>query len=406
VIIVGAGPYGLSVAAHLRAHGVNFQIFGKPMYSWREQMPKGMLLKSDGFASDISTPASTFTLKHYCAQEGIEYDDTRIPVKINTFISYGLTFQKRLVPELDTRLVVQIEEADCGFKVELEDGETVYASHVVLAVGITHFAYTPELFRGLGREFVTHSSEHSDPQRLRGRRVGIIGAGASALDLAGLLKDAGADVSVLARRAAVKFHDAPGAKRPSLWKRLRSPRTGVGPGWKSKLVTDFPGLFYFLPENFRLRVVKRYLGPSAGWTVKERIVGRVPVHTGLTPQSAQIRDRQVHLTFRDTNGKQVEHDFHQVITATGYRVDVRRLRFLDSSLIARLKTIENAPVLSPNFESSVPGLYFVGVASAFSFGPVMRFAFGSRYAAIRLTRHLAKLSAKQPVPEYSEVFTR
>jgi hypothetical protein len=236
--------------------------------------------------------------------------------------------------------------------------------------------------------------------------VGVIGAGASALDLAGLLKDAGADVSVLARRSAVKFHDPPGPKPPSLWKRLRSPQTGVGPGWKSKLVTDYPGLFHYLPENFRLRVVKRYLGPSAGWTVKERIVGRVPVHTGLTPREAEIRNGRVHLKFTDANGSTVEHDFDQVITATGYRVDVRRLRLLDSSLLTKLKTIENAPVLSLNFESSVPGLYFVGVASAFSFGPVMRFAFGSRYAAIRLTGHLSKVSARQPVPEYSEALTQ
>jgi len=405
VVIVGAGPYGLSVAAHLRAHGVNFQIFGKPMYTWREQMPKGMLLKSDGFASDLSTPKSEFTLARYCSQEGIEYDDTRVPVKLETFVSYGMAFQKRLIPELDTRLVSHIEEADCGFRLELEDGEVVYASHVVLAVGISHFSYMPEVFRNLGRPFVTHSSEHSDPTRLAGRTVGVVGAGASALDLAGLLKDAGADVSVLARRSAVKFHDPPGPKPPSLWKRLRAPRTGVGPGWKSKLVTDFPGLFHFLPEKTRLRIVKRYLGPSAGWTVKERIVGRVPVNTGLTPRRAEVRAGRVHIEFIDANGKAVEHAFEHLITATGYRVDVSRLRFLDPCLAARIRKVENAPVLSRDFESSVPGLYFVGVASAFSFGPVMRFAFGSRYTAIRITRHLAKLSARQPVPEFSEALT-
>lgn len=407
VVIVGAGPYGLSVAAHLRACGVNFQIFGKPMYTWREQMPKGMVLKSDGFASDLSTPESTFTLKHYCSQEGIEYDDTRVPVKLDTFISYGLTFQKRLVPELDTRLVTLIEEADCGFKLQLEDGETVYASHVVLAVGISHFSYMPEVFRGLSKEFVTHSSEHSDPSLQSGRTVGVIGAGASALDLAGLLKDAGANVSVLARRSAVKFHDPPSPTKPSLWKRLRAPQTGVGPGWKSKLATDYPGIFHYLPENFRLKVVKRYLGPSAGWTVKERIVGRVPVHTGLTPRGTRIKGGRVQVEFTDASGKIVQHEFDQIITATGYRVDMRRLRFLDSSLLAKLKTTENAPVLSLNFESSVPGLFFVGVASAFSFGPVMRFAFGSRYTAIQLTKHLAKLRAHQPVPqsEYSEAVT-
>jgi Pyridine nucleotide-disulphide oxidoreductase len=372
------------------------------MYTWSKQMPKGMLLKSDGFASDISTPESVFTLKHYCSEQGIEYDDTRVPVKIDTFISYGLTFQKRLVPELDTRLVTHLEEADCGFKLELEDGETVYASHVVLAVGISHFAYTPSLFRDLGREFISHSSEHNDPTLMSGRKVGVIGAGASALDLAGLLKDGGADVAVMARRSAVKFHDPPSPKPPSLWKRIRSPRTGIGPGLKSRFFTDAPGLFHLLPEETRLRIVKRYLGPSAGWTVKERIVGRVPVNTGMTPRHAEVRDGQVYLEFTDASGKTVEHSFEHVIAATGYRVDVRRLGFLDPSMMARLKTIENAPALSLNFESSVPGLYFVGVASAFSFGPVMRFAFGARYTAIRITRHLAKLSARQPVPELTE----
>ena len=402
VVIVGAGPYGLSIAAHLRAAGINFQIFGKPMFTWREQMPRGMMLKSDGFASDLSTPESVFTLRHYCAEQGIDYDDTRVPVKIDTFINYGMAFQKRMVPELDTRLVRHLEEADCGFRVVLEDGESVYASHVVLAVGISHFAYTPALFRSLGPEFVTHSSQHSDPERMRGRKVGVVGAGASALDLAGLLKDAGADVAVMARRSAVRFHDKPGAKLPSLWKRLRNPRTGIGPGWKSRFFTDFPALFHKLPESTRLRIVKRYLGPSAGWTVKEKIVGRVPVHTGLTPVSAQVRDGQVHVVFTDQSGKTVEHTVDHLITATGYRVDVHRLEFLDSALLEKISTAENAPVLSDKFESSVPGLYFVGVASAFSFGPVMRFAFGDRYTALRLTRRLAKVSARQPVPELSE----
>ena len=59
--IVGAGPYGLSIAAHLRERGVNFRIFGTPMRTWREQMPRGMLLKSDGFASNLSDPQPVLT---------------------------------------------------------------------------------------------------------------------------------------------------------------------------------------------------------------------------------------------------------------------------------------------------------------------------------------------------------
>jgi thioredoxin reductase len=405
VAIVGAGPYALSIATHLRSRGVNFRIFGKPMYTWQEQMPKGMLLKSDGFASNISDPDSEFTLEKFCSLQNIPYDHTRIPVGLDTFIAYGSAFQQRMVPELDDRLVTSVEQDDCGFRLQLEDGQTVYASHVVLSVGISHFSYIPDCLSHLGPEFVTHSSAHNDPTKMKGRNVAVIGAGASALDLAGLLKDADADVTVIARRSAVRFHNPPDPKPDSLWKKIRHPRSGIGPGWKSRFFTDTPGLFHLLPEDMRLRIVKRYLGPSAGWTVKERIVGRVPVKLGLTPRKAELRDGKIHLELTDKDGNTVEHVADHVIAATGYRVDLNRLTFLHPGLAAKLNTVEDAPVLSLNFESSVPGLYFVGVASAFSFGPVMRFAFGARYTAFRITRHLARTSARQPVPEATEAVT-
>ena len=63
VAIVGAGPYGLSIAAHLRARSINCGIFGPAMDVWQRHMPKGMLLKSDGFASNLSEPDGSFTLE-------------------------------------------------------------------------------------------------------------------------------------------------------------------------------------------------------------------------------------------------------------------------------------------------------------------------------------------------------
>src|SRR5216684_8632385 len=89
VAIIGAGPYGLSVAAHLRGLGVPFRIFGRPMDSWLAHMPKGMMLKSDGFASNIYDPGGGFTLEKFCAQRGIEYANMGIPVRLDTFTAYG-----------------------------------------------------------------------------------------------------------------------------------------------------------------------------------------------------------------------------------------------------------------------------------------------------------------------------
>jgi cation diffusion facilitator CzcD-associated flavoprotein CzcO len=390
VAIVGAGPYGLSVAAHLRSMGVDFRIFGKPMYTWREQMPLGMSLKSDGFASSLSDAEGVHTIGAYCRQQGIVYDDTRVPVHIETFIAYGQSFQKHLVPELEESLVTHIEKTADGFRLHLEDGGIAEAKRVVLAIGINHFHYVPEVLSHLPAEYLSHSSSHKDPAGLKGRSVIVIGSGASALDLATLMHESGVDVTVLSRRSALKFH-APPAQSPSLWKQLRWPQTGIGPGWKAKFFTDAPAAFHLLPEDVRLRIVKRYLGPSGGWWLKDRFVDKVPHKLGLTPQNAEIKDGKVQIAFQDQSNAKVVYTADHIIAATGYRVDVRRLHFLSQELQNQISQVQNTPVLSSAFQSSVPGLYFVGVATANSFGPVMRFAFGADYTAKRISRHLAKL---------------
>src|SRR5580693_2316182 len=107
--IIGAGPYGLSIAAHFRGRGIPFRIFGRPMDSWLSHMPKGMMLKSDGFASNIYDPAKEFTLGRFCAERGIPFADSGIPVDLDTFAAYGLAFKERMVPELEDRLVSRVE---------------------------------------------------------------------------------------------------------------------------------------------------------------------------------------------------------------------------------------------------------------------------------------------------------
>jgi len=228
--IIGAGPYGLSVAAHLRRSGVPFRIFGRPMDSWVAHMPKGMMLKSDGFASNIYEPESSFTLEKFCAERGIEYAHAGTPVRLETFAAYGLAFKDRMVPELEDKLVANVQRLRDGFELQLADGETVQARTVVLAVGITHFDYVPENLAHLPAEFLSHSSRHHDVEQFRGREVVVIGGGSSALDWAALLQEAGANVQLVARQAALKFHGKLTGKERSLWERIQRPQTGLGPG--------------------------------------------------------------------------------------------------------------------------------------------------------------------------------
>lgn len=396
IAIVGAGPYGLSLAAHLKRKGISFRIFGRPMDSWLRHMPKGMLLKSDGFASTVADPDLNFTLKHFCEEKGIAYADLGIPVRLDTFSAFGLAFRDRLVPELEDTLVTQLERDANGFTLRLENGQVVAARRVVLAIGITHFQHTPATLAHLPAEFASHSFARHDLEPFRGRKVAVIGGGSSAIDLAALLRDNGCDVHLVARAPKLKFHEKQQMDKPrSLWERIRRPQSGIGPGLKSRFFANSPGVFRFLPEALRLMWVRTHLGPAGGWFAKDMIEGRVPLILGHSVEGAEVKDGQVQLELQGPDGRRhllVDH----VIAATGYKVDLERLKFLSDDIRKGIKVVEKSPVLSSNFESSIPGLYFMGVAAANSFGPVMRFAFGATFAASRVTRGVAKSLAKDP----------
>jgi thioredoxin reductase len=391
IAIVGAGPYGLSLAAHLRGQGIPFRIFGRPMESWLLHMPKSMSLKSDGFASNISDPNGELTLKKFCAERGFEYADMQMPVKLDIFTSYGLTFRDRMVPELEEKFVSNIERTNDGFRLRLEDGEELTARRVILAIGITHYAWMPEVLAALPPEFVSHSFRHIEAEKFNGKSVIVVGGGSSATDLAAELHEGGAKVQLIARQKEMNFHSAPQiGKKRSLWKRIRHPKSGLGPGLRSATFCTFPTLFRLLPASLRVEIVRRHLGPSGTWFTKERIDGKVQIQLGAAIEHAEVKNGRVHLRVRLAQGGSREYAADHLVAATGYHVDLDRLKFLSPELNRQIKDLNRTPILSGNFESSVPGLYFAGVSAANSFGPMMRFAFGATFTA----RHLAKCLVK------------
>jgi len=393
--IIGAGPYGLSVAAHLRRTGVSFRIFGRPMDSWVAHMPKGMMLKSDGFASNIYDPESAFTLERFCAERGIDYANAGTPVRLETFAAYGLAFKDRMVPELEDKMVANVHRVRGGFELQLADGETFQARTVILAVGITHFDYVPESLAHLPTEFLSHSARHHEVEPFRGRDVVVIGGGSSAMDLAGLLHEAGAHVELVSRRKELKFHSQPTGIPRSRWQQIRHPQSGLGPGLRSRFFADAPSVFYYLPERFRVQAVRKTLGPSGGWFIRDKVIGKVPLHLGCTPTGAGVKNGRVHLSVRTAEGSEREIAAEHIIAATGYRVNLERLKFLSPEILSQIKTVDGSPKLSSSFESSVAGIYFAGVAAAVSFGPVMRFAFGAGFAARRISQTMTKAFAEK-----------
>ena len=258
------------------------------------------------------------------------------------------------------------------------------------AVGITWFAHMAATLRDLPDWAASHSYAHRDVSQFKSREVIVLGAGASAIDLAALLKDCGADVRVMARAERIRFHIATDSTDTSFLRQVQQPTTSIGPGWRSFFCANTPLLFHRMPERLRLRATRNHLGPAPGWFMRERVEGRIPMLLGRDILHAQTEGDRVALRVTDRDGAQTTLTCDHIIAATGYRPELHKLPFLAPELLRSIAQLENTAILSDQFETSVPGLYFTGPAAANSFGPLMRFMAGAEFAAPRLAAHLAR----------------
>jgi FAD-dependent urate hydroxylase len=385
IAIIGAGPYGLSAAAHLgRLPNTKLLVFGRPMSFWQDQMPRGMFLRSGWRASYIADPEQALTLEKY--QSGIG-ERVPTPVPLDRFVSYGMWFQKQVVPELDTRLVERVTPISDRFRLSLEGGDTTIVDRVVVTAGIAPFAYTPPEFSSLPNSLASHASEHKDFAAFRGKNVAVVGGGQSALESAALLKEAGADVQVFVREKQLHFLGwRKRITRFQLLSKLLYSWTDVGPAGLSQLVSH-PDYFRFLPRGIQDPIARRCIRPAgAGW-LRSRLDG-VRLHLGRTIVDAQVKDSRLKLQTGTGSSYSVDH----LLIGTGYKVEISKYRFLSPELLASIRQTDGYPSLNEYFESSVPGLYFLGAPAAWSFGPLMRFVAGAGFGCARLATSLGRLA--------------
>src|SRR5260370_18746500 len=209
VAIVGAGPYGLQIAAHVRAADWDYRHFGMPMRLWQGAVPRGMFLKSEGFASNLSDPEGTHTLAAFCKATGRPYADIGLPVALDTFVSYGQWFRSERGLPVEEVNVTGLAQRDGGFELNLGNGELARARKVVIPIGVEHFAYLPETLSKLPSTLCTHSCGHADMAAFRGQEVIVVGAGQAALESAALLHENGAPVQLLSRKPPLAWNSEP-----------------------------------------------------------------------------------------------------------------------------------------------------------------------------------------------------
>jgi FAD-dependent urate hydroxylase len=382
VAVLGAGPYGLSVAAHLRGAGLEAAVFGEPMSFWTRNMPVGMFLRSSARASNISDPEGTHTLVRYEQALGAPVPK---PVPLEEFVRYAEWFRSELVQNIDERGVVRLDRVEGGFRVLLADGDALSASRVVVAGGIAPFARRPAVFEGLPTSRVSHSVELRDPGAFRGKRIAVVGAGQSALESAALLHEAGADVELVARASRLVWIPARSETPAFVERQLRRlfyPPTEVGPrglNW----IAAAPDAFRRLPRGVQAGTDRACMAPMGAAWLRPRF-GEFPVTLGRSVVEADADDGHVRMTLDDGDRREVDH----VLLGTGFRVDVTRYGFLAPELLRQVRLDDGYPLLTTGLESSVPGLHFVGAPAARIFGPVVRFVIGTAYVAPALTRQV------------------
>jgi FAD-dependent urate hydroxylase len=388
IAIIGAGPYGLSLAAHIAERNIEHRIFGSPMQFWSQIAEAGgeRYLKSYCFGANISTPRPGYCFADYSEPRGLE---TFEPCSIGDFAAYGKWFQHKNVPWVEDHDVTRLSKPNGQFYITLKSGEEFPASNVVIATGLSYFAHVPPILSRLPAPLVTHTSNVIRFDKFKGRRVAVVGAGQSALEAAALLSEFGASPELLIRERSILWQTRVSKSR-SLWRKLRSPISGLGTGPKAWALTRFPGAMHRAPAAWRTRFVKSHLPPEGAWWLRKRVENRVPVHPQTVIIDAFEREGQAVLRLRNgADSRQHELVVDNVIAGTGYDLSVDRLEFLDPSLRRSIARLERAPRLSAVFEASVPGLHFIGPASAMSFGPLFRFVVGAEYTARRVCAHLA-----------------
>ena len=366
LLIIGAGPFGLSLAAYAKHLGIDFLVAGNPMEFWVKNMPEGMFLRS---ASDWSLdPTDRFSIMNYLGVLGKIPKDVE-PLSLDFYLNYARWFQDETGIETIPEYVTRLDQTENGFLATFGDEKVIEARNVVVAIGMGYFKNYPAALTDIlpsGR--YEHTCDAVQLSEYMGRRVLILGGRQSAFKWAALLNDNGAkEVHVAHRHESPKFAEADWSWVPPL---------------VDGMVTN-PAWFRGLPQDEKDAIVKRMWGEGRlkvePWLERRVMKPNTSIHQKTSLVSCVERGDGA-LDIKFDNGDAFVVD--DVILATGYKVELERLPFLQNGNVLDKVEVKNGfPVLDPHFQSTARGLYFTSMPAGQDFGPFFGFTVSVRASA-------------------------
>ena len=366
LLIIGAGPFGLAIAAQAAHDGIEHLIVGKPMEFWQRNMPKGMFLRS---ACDWHLdPLDVHTIEAYLQTQGKTPSDVE-PLSLEFYLSYVKWFQKQKNIQPLPVYIKKIERTNEHFLATTDDDRIINAQRVVLAPGFTHFTHIPrELKAKLPEHRYQHTCQFIDFSETRNKRYLIIGGLQSAFEWAALLVEAGASVVHVSHR-----HPTPEfAVAEWLWINQLVDDMVENPNWFRRLSqAEKDAISYRMWAEGRLKL-EPWLEPR----IKNDRVKLWP-HTEL---ASCVQNETGELLATLTNGETLNVD--HIVLATGYKVNIAQVPVLAAgNILERLETRNGFPVLDDHFETSVPGLFITSMPAGQDFGPFFGFTISVRTSA-------------------------
>lgn len=310
VAVIGGGMAGLAACAMLTQLGIAARIYDRAPAGY--EGPWATTARMETLRSPkqltgpaLGLPALTFRA-WFEAQFGRDAWDALDKIPRLQWMDYLRWYRRVLALDVrnDHRVDLVLPRADGLVELRMTAPQgplRVLARRVVLATGRDGLggAYLPPFAQTLTRCVRAHSSDELDYGTLRGKRVGVVGAGASAMDSAATALEAGAaSVDLLIRRAEM-------------------PRINKSKG------SNNPGLthgHYDLPDEWKWRL-RHYINaqqvpPPRGSTLRVSRHPNARFHLGCPIESVEQRGKTLHVA---TPRGVFELDF--LLLSTGFRVD-------------------------------------------------------------------------------------
>lgn len=378
LLIIGAGPYGLAMAAYAKHHNIDYKIVGKSMEFWKLNTPEGMYLRSD-YEWHLD-PIEIHTIENFLKTRNQTLSEFKL-LSRELFIEYAEWFQSQKSIEVISEYVerLNILDGNQGFEVVLETGKKFLAANILIAIGFGYFKYTPPNLRErLPKNCFVHTCDFTDFKELRGKRCLIIGGRQSAFEWAALINEQGAQEVHICYQ-----HRTPSFTKPDfLWVKSDIEKFSNNPSW-----------YRDLDQKAQQLIVKRFW--EEGRTkLEEWLSSRIEVDSILKHSQTKLEyceelpSSEIKVSL--DSGEELIVD--KIILATGYNANINNIPFLrNGNIFPKIATKDDCPLLDENFQSvSVPGLFLTSMLATRDFGPFFKFIFGSRISASIIGEYLKR----------------